>query len=85
MTAYGPGCNVTTVPASEAANDAGLGLEPLTVSVKSPAFFVPPLSLTTCLITVSFGAAFRVLVIVQVAVSPKWASVPEHPSPSVVV
>jgi hypothetical protein len=58
---------------------------PLTVSVKFAAVLVPPLSLTTCLITVSFGAAFSVFVIVQSAVSPKCARVPEQPSPNEVV
>jgi hypothetical protein len=32
------------------------------------------------LVTVTFGAAFKVFVIVQVAVSPKLASVPEQPA-----
>ena len=76
---------MTTVPASLPANEAGVGLEPVTVRVKFPAFCVPPLSLTTCLITVSFGAALSVFVIVQRAESPKWASVPEQPSLNVVV
>ena len=58
---------------------------PLTVSVKSPACFVPPLSLITCLITVSLGAALSVLVMVHSALSPKCAGVPEQPWLNVVV
>ena len=52
-----PGTTVGFVPRSS------------TVIVKSAAAWVPPLSLTTCLITISFGAMSS-LVIVQVLVSP---------------
>src|SRR5437588_720540 len=50
-TLYFPGCNVTEVPEDEPANEAGFGLFPETVSVKSEAFFVPPLVLSTLVTT----------------------------------
>ena len=49
---------------------------------RSPACALPP---GQALVTVTFGAALRVFVIVQLAVSPKCASVPEHPALDVVV
>ena len=48
---------------------------------KSEATFVPPLSLTTCLITVNWGRATSSLVMVQVFVS-LIAIVPAHPEDS---
>jgi len=48
--------SVTFVPGDSApAELAGLALVPVTLIVKSPAAAVPPLLLTTCLITISFG------------------------------
>jgi hypothetical protein len=41
-TLYFPACNVTEVPEDEPANDAGFGLFPDTVMVKSEGFLVPP-------------------------------------------
>jgi len=49
--AYLPACNVTEVPEDEPANDAGFGLLPETVIVKSEGFLVPPLVLSTLVIT----------------------------------
>ena len=60
---------------------AGLGALPVTVSVKFTAVLVPPLSLITCLITVSC-AAWSSFVTVHVFDSPN-AMVPEHPTPRV--
>ena len=51
------------------ANEAGVALSALTASVKSPAVLVPPLSLMTIFLTISF-AGWSSLVIVQVAVAP---------------
>ena len=41
-TLYFPACNVTEVPEDEPANDAGFGLFPDTVMVKSEGFLLPP-------------------------------------------
>jgi hypothetical protein len=41
-TLYFPACNVTEVPEDEPANDAGFGLFPDTVMVKSEGFLSPP-------------------------------------------
>ena len=41
-TLYFPACNVTEVPEDEPANDAGFGLLPETVIVKSDGFLLPP-------------------------------------------
>ncbi|TML95389.1 MAG: hypothetical protein E6G03_08450 [Actinobacteria bacterium] len=52
--------------------------EPLRLAWKrSPACALPP---GQDFVTVTFGAALSVFVIVQLAVSPKWASVPEQPA-----
>ena len=61
---------MTLVPGDSAPGSRG-GFVPgsSTVIVKSPALAVPPLSLITCLITISFGA-MSLLVTVQVFVSP---------------
>jgi hypothetical protein len=48
---YFPACNVTEVPEDEPANDAGFGLLPETVIVKSEGFLVPPLVLSTLVTT----------------------------------
>ncbi|TML95392.1 MAG: hypothetical protein E6G03_08465 [Actinobacteria bacterium] len=48
---------------------------------RSPAFAFP---FGQAFVTVTFGDSFRLLVIVQLAVSPKCASVPEQPSLRVV-
>ena len=50
-TLYFPACNVTEVPEDEPANEAGFGLLPEMVIVKSDGFFVPPLVLSTFVIT----------------------------------
>ena len=57
------------VPDSDPAKDDGLGELPVTLIVKLLATAVPPLSFTTCLMTVNC-AAMSSLVIVQVFVSP---------------
>jgi hypothetical protein len=41
-TLYFPACNVTEVPEDEPANDAGFGLFPDTVMVKSEGLLLPP-------------------------------------------
>jgi hypothetical protein len=41
-TLYFPACNVTEVPEDEPANDAGFGLLPETVIVKSDGLLLPP-------------------------------------------
>jgi hypothetical protein len=41
-TLYFPACNVTEVPEDEPVNDAGFGLFPDTVMVKSDGFLLPP-------------------------------------------
>jgi hypothetical protein len=48
---YFPAFNVTEVPLDEPENDFGEGLLPDTVIVKSEGFFVPPLLLSTLVIT----------------------------------
>ncbi|TML95390.1 MAG: hypothetical protein E6G03_08455 [Actinobacteria bacterium] len=58
-------------------------LEPLRLAWKrSPAFAFP---FGHDLVTVTFGAALSVFVIVQLPVSPKWARVPEQLALKVVV
>ena len=72
---YVPAMNVgplDTVPAPE------IGVGPFAVSVKSAATAVPPLSLTTCLTSVSSGAMSS-FVIVHVALSAS-ASVSDEPA-----
>src|SRR5439155_11533483 len=77
---------VTTVPASSPANVIGFGELPATVIIQLEASAVPPLSLTTCLITVRVAVvgALSSLVMVQVFGSPR-ASVPEQPTAPVLV
>src|SRR6266571_1402445 len=75
-TSYEPAFSPTVVPDSAPWNEAGEGLVPVTDIVKSPATAVPPLSLTTCLMTISFGWT-SLFVTVQVFVSPT-AIVPEQ-------
>src|SRR5512142_225600 len=72
----------TVVPPSSPAKLAGDGAEPLTFIVNAPAVAVPPLSLTTCLITISFGWTSS-LVTVQTADSPtpSVTEVPSHDPP----
>jgi hypothetical protein len=48
---YFPVFNVTEVPLEDPGNDFGEGLLPDTVMVKSEGFFVPPLVLSTLVIT----------------------------------
>ena len=79
--AYLPACNVTEVPEDEPANDAGFGLLPETVIVKSEGFLVPPLVLSTLVITlknvVDPGGGVYWVVIVHLTRPP--LAVPEHP------
>ena len=70
VTLYWPAARPTCVPGDSAPGKlAGVGEPPVTVIVKSDAVLVPPLSLITCLITISFGPMSS-FVIVQVFVSP---------------
>ena len=63
---------------SEPQSSAVPTLVPLRFTWKrSPALALP---FGHTLVTVTFGAAFSVFVIVQVALSPKFASLPEQPS-----
>src|SRR2546428_2361284 len=71
-TSYEPAFSPTVVPDSAPWNEAGEGLVPVTVIVKSPATAVPPLSLTTCLITINLGWTSS-FVTVHVFVSPMTA------------
>lgn len=48
---YFPAFNVTEVPLADPENDFGEGLLPVTLSVKSEGFFVPPLLLSTLVTT----------------------------------
>src|SRR5205823_5570965 len=50
-TLYLPASNVTDVPEDEPGNEFGFGLFPETVMVKSEGFLVPPLVLSTLVIT----------------------------------
>lgn len=50
-TLYFPANSVTDVPCDEPANEAGFGLLPDTLMVKSEGFLVPPLVLSTLVIT----------------------------------
>ncbi len=65
-----PGSTDTDVPGDSAPANAG-GFEPVSSTViwKSPETAVPPLSLTTCLMTISV-AAWSSFVTVQVAEPP---------------
>ena len=77
-TLYEPALSVTVVPPSLPAKGAFADPLLVTVIAKSEATLVPPLSLTTCLITVSC-AAMSLFVIVQVRDSPA-AIVPVQPA-----
>src|SRR6266568_18991 len=59
---------VTVVPLSAPGNDEGLGLPPATVIVKFAAPAVPPLSLTTCLITIRCASVGRAALTAMVPV-----------------
>jgi hypothetical protein len=62
--------SVTCVPGDSApGKDDGLGLVPVTPIVKLDAVDVPPSSLITCLITISFGAT-SLFVMVQTFSTP---------------
>ena len=78
---YFPACNVTEVPKDEPANDAGFGLLPETVIVKSEGLLVPPLVLSTLVTTfknvVDPGGGVYWLVTVHFTSPP--LAVPEHP------
>src|SRR5215213_5486055 len=70
VTLYAPASSVTWVPgASAPAKLSGESLAPPESRLKLAAVAVPPLSLTTCLMTISF-AAWSLLVTVQVLVWP---------------
>ena len=82
-TLYFPACNVTGVPEDEPANKDGFGLLPETVMVKSDDFLVPPLLLSTLVITFRNvvdpgGGRVYLLVIVHFIGIPPLA-LPEHP------
>src|SRR5262245_57255989 len=62
-TLYAPAFSVTTVPDSEPGNDGVETAAPVTSIVKSPAAFVPPWSLTTCLITVRRGVTSLLVIV----------------------
>src|SRR5215831_2534229 len=88
-TLYFPACNVTGVPADEPENDAGFGLFPETLMVKSEGFLVPPLVLSTLVITLKNvvdpgGGPVYLLVTVHLMVRPSLI-LPEHPEEYVVV
>src|SRR5437870_706936 len=70
-TEYVPAFSVTVVPASLPGNEAGLGAPPATFIVQLSADALPPLSLMTCLITISIPVAGgkSSFVIVQILVS----------------
>ena len=84
MIEYLPGSNVTVVPEELPSNDAGVGLLPSTVIVKSDGLALPPPSLITLLVTTispvvtGGGDAEYVLVIVHTLLSPALM-LPEHP------
>src|SRR5256885_12846975 len=77
-TLYVPALTVTSVPAALPGNEGSAAPLLVTVMLKSAAFLVPPLSLTTVLITVRC-AGWSSLVTVQVLLSPA-AIVPAHPA-----
>src|SRR5207302_1145969 len=85
-TLYEPTESVTFVPAALPGN--GVMGEPLLVTVicHAPASAVPPLSFTTCLITLSVavGVTLSSLVMVQILVCAR-ASVPEQPTAPVLL
>jgi hypothetical protein len=72
---------VTEVPEDEPANDAGFGLFPDTVMVKSEGFLVPPLVLSTLVTTsknvVDPGGGVYLMLTVHFTRPP--LAVPEHP------
>ena len=76
MIEYLPGSNVTVVPEELPSNDAGVGLLPSTVIVKSDGLALPPPSLITLLVTTispvvtGGGDAEYVLVITHCFVCP---------------
>ena len=76
---------MTVVPEDEPEDELGVGLLPFTEIVKSEGFFVPPLVLSTFVVTtnVPTTGVYR-LVIVQLIGTPPLA-VPEHPEEYVVV
>src|SRR5262249_61907864 len=75
---------VLVTPDAEPANVLPpIAVTPLIVIVKSAALFVPPLSLMTCLITVSV-AGLSSFVITQVLLAPA-AIVPEQPGEALVI
>jgi len=76
---------VIVLPNDEPENELGFGLLPVTEMVKSEGFLVPPLVLSTFVVTtnVATTGVYR-LVIVQLIGTPPLA-VPEHPEEYVVV
>ena len=86
VTLYLPSFIVMVVPEELPANDDGVGLLPLTVTVKSDGFLLPPPSLITFLVTIILpvligggggGNTEYVLIIVHFLISPTFI-VPEH-------
>ena len=87
-TLYLPANNVTDVPEDEPVNDAGLGLLPDTAMVKSEGFLVPPLVLSTWVITLKkvvdpSGEVYLLVTVHKLILSP--LILPEHPEEYVVV
>lgn len=84
-----PANNVTEVPEDEPTNEDGFGLLPETLMIKSDDFFVPPLVLSTLVITLRNvvdpgGSRMYLLLIVHLIGTPPLA-VPEHPEEYLVV
>ena len=50
------------MPPASPGNEAGVGLAPVTLSVKLDALALPPLSLMTFFVTIRIGAGFSVFV-----------------------
>ncbi len=76
---------MTVLPNDEPENELGFGLLPVTEMVKSEGFLVPPLVLSTFVVTTNVATTWVYrLVIVQLIGTPPLA-VPEHPEEYVVV
>jgi hypothetical protein len=88
-TLYFPANNATEVPEDEPANEAGFGLLPETLMVKSEGFLVPPLVLSTLVITlkkvVDPGGGVYLFVTVHKLIFLPPLIVPEQPEEYVVV
>jgi hypothetical protein len=75
---------MTVVPEDEPANEDGFGLLPETLIVKSDGFFVPPLALSTIVVTNNVPVIGKYLFVIVHLIRPPLA-VPEHPEEYVVV